>query len=236
MHVTNLWPPLRACLRRAVASFPGLVSQASSPALPRIFVVVEGENDIACLRRVSTMLHVENSGLPDLAAMEQRRELVFVPCGGGDSRSWAWRLAGLAPAEFHLLDRDVSPATEARQQLASIVNWRPHCRAVLTRLRALENYIHADAVFEVSGIRVEFSGDDHVGELVARQVYERHDGHLPWESLQPRARKRRRDKAKAWLNARAVERMTPERLAERDPEGEVRSWLETIARLAGGAE
>jgi hypothetical protein len=29
--------------------------------------------------------------------------------------------------------------------------------------------------------------------------------------------------------------MTPERLAERDPEGEVRSWLVTIARLARGA-
>jgi hypothetical protein len=120
--------------------------------------------------------------------------------------------------------------------LAAIINWRPRCRAVLTTLRTLENYIHPDAIFEVSGLRVEFSDDDDVADLVARQTYERRAGHLPWESLPARGRKRRRDKAKARLNTEAVERMTPQRLAEQDPKGEVRSWLETIARLARGAE
>ena len=85
-------------------------------------------------------------------------------------------------------------------------------------------------------MRVEFSGDDDVAELVARQAHERHEGHPPWESLPARARKQRRGAAKVWLNRRAAERMTAERLAQRDPAGEVRSWLETIARLARGAE
>jgi hypothetical protein len=236
MDFAKLRPPLRACLRRALAFFSTLVPKGPSPVLPRVFVVVEGQNDIEFLRRMSMMLHAADPQLPDLAQMEQRRELIFVPCGGADSLSWAWRLAGLAPAAFHLLDRDVSPATEARRQVADIVNWRPRCHAELCHMRSLENYLHPDAIFEVSGLRVEFSGDDHVAELIARQAYERHEGHLPWESLPPRARKRRRDKAKAWLNGRAVERMTPERLAESDPEGEVRSWLETIARLARGAD
>jgi hypothetical protein len=236
MCLLNLWPPFLACLRRAAVSLASLVFRGAPPTLPGIFVVVEGQNDIEFLRRISTMLHAADPCLPDLAAMEQRRELIFVPCGGGDSRSWAWRLAGRAPAEFHLLDRDVPPATEARRQMADIVNSRPQCRAVLTRLRALENYIHPAAVFEVSGLQVEFSGDDHVADLVARLAHERHEGRLSWESLPPRARKRRRDKTKAWLNTRAVERMTPQRLAERDPEGEVRSWLGAIAHLARGAE
>jgi len=231
MYLTSLWPLLRAYLRRAFASFSVLVFRGSSPTLPRIFVVVEGQNDIEFLRRMSIMLHAADPRLPDLAAMEQRRELVFMPCGGGDSRSWACRLAGLGAAEFHLLDRDVSPATEARRQVADIVNSRSRCLAVLTRLRALENYLHPDAIFEASGLRVEYSGDDHVAELVARQAYERHEGHPSWESLPALARKRRRDKVKAWLNARAVERMTPQRLAEQDPEGEVRFWLTTIASL-----
>jgi hypothetical protein len=235
MHLAKLWPPLHACLRPAVSFFTGFLSQRS-PGLPRIFVVAEGKNDIEFLRHMSIMLHAADPRLPDLAAMEQRRELVFVPCGGGDSRSWAYRLAGLGAAEFHLLDHDISPATEARRRTAAIVNARPRCRAVITRLRALENYLHPEAVFEVSGIRVEFSGDDDVAELVVRKAYEQHPEHLLWEAIPARARKRRRDKAKTWLNGRAVERMTPQRLAERDPKGEVRSWLETIADLANGAE
>lgn len=44
------------------------------------------------------------------------------------------------------------------------------------------------------------------------------------------------DKAKVWHNTQAVERMTPQRLAERDPKGKVRSWLDTIARLARHVE
>ena len=161
---------------------------------------------------------------------------IFLPSGGGDSRAWAYRLAGLGAAEFHLLDRDISPATEARRQTAEIVNARPRCRAVLTRMRSLENCLHPEAVFEVSGLRVEFSSDDDVAERVARKTHDRNDGHLPWEAIPARTRKRRRDKTKARLNSRAVERMTPGRLAERDPAGEIRGWLETIARLAHGAE
>ena len=236
MHCKKLWPLLRARLRQAVAFVSALISRESGQTLPSIFVVVEGHNDIEFLRRMSIMLHAAEPQLPDLATMEQRRELVFVPCGGGDCRSWAYRLAGLGRAEFHLYDRDIPPASDARRQVTDVVNWRPRCRAVLTRMRSLENYLHPTAIFEASGLRAEFSGDDHVAELVARLAHERHEGHILWESLPARARKRRRDKAKVWLNSRAVERMTPERLAERDPEGEVRSWLETIARLAGGAE
>lgn len=234
MYIAKFWPPLRAGLRQAIVSFSALVSPRAS-ALPRICVVVEGKNDIEFFRRVSTMLHAADHRLPDLAAMEQRRELVFIPCGGGDSLAWAWRLAGMAPAEFHLLDRDVSPATETRRQIADVVNCRPQCHAVLTHMRSLENYLHPAAVFEVSGLRVEYSADDNVADLVARHAYERYEGHQPWESLPSRARKRRRGKAKAWLNTRAVERMTPQRLAERDPNDEVRAWLETIARLARGS-
>jgi len=58
---------------------------------PKIFVMVEGPHDIEFLRRISAMLHTKSPTLPDLADMERRRELVFVPCGG-DPRLWAFRL------------------------------------------------------------------------------------------------------------------------------------------------
>jgi hypothetical protein len=211
-----------------------LVSRAAHP-LPKALVVVEGQNDVEFLRRMSAILHADDPSLPDLAEMERRRELLFMPLGGGDGRTRAFRFAGLGIAEFHLADRDVPPVTESRQQAADIVNWRPNCRAYLTSKRAMENYLESDAIFEAIGIRVEFSDDDDVADLVARWAYERHEGHLSWEKLPGRTRKRRRDKVKPLLNTAAVERMTPERLAHRDPDGEVRSWLTTILHLANGA-
>ena len=133
---------------------------------------------------------------------------------------------------IHLYDRDLPPETEARQQAADIVNGRPHCRAVLIRKRSLENYLLNDSIFEVSGIRIELSDEDNVADLVAEQLYRRQEGPLPWQSLPPRTGKRRRNKAKLWLNTQAADWMTPRRLASWDPDGEVRSWLTTIARLA----
>lgn len=236
MHFRNRWLPLRTYWRQAASFCFTLVRRTASPSLPKVFVVVEGKNDIEFLRRMSTMLHTADPQLPNLAQMEQRRELVFMPSGGGDARSWAYRLAGLHTAECHIYDRDVSPVTEIRRQMADIVNCRPQCRAVLTHLRALENYLHPDAILEASGLHVTFSGDDHVAELVARKTYERQEGHLPWDALPARARKRRRDRAKTWLNTSAVERMTPRRLAEQDPDGEIRDWLKIIAHLAHGGE
>jgi hypothetical protein len=94
------------------------------------------------------------------------------------------------------------------------------CHAAVTSKRSLKNYLHSDAIFEASGF------------FVARQANERHEPAAAWESLSARARKRLRYKAKRWLNTRAVERMTPARLAERDPKRKVRSWLATIAMLS----
>ncbi len=218
--------------RRFAVSLRRFIIGPARPERPRILVVVEGRHDVEFLRRMSAILHKEDPSLPDLGDMERRLDLVFVPSGGDDSSSWAFRLAGLKLPEFHLLDRDVPPATEARQRTAAMVNCRPRCGAVVTSKRALENFLSSDAVFEASGTRIEFTDDDDVAELVARRAYERHEGRLPWTQLPPRARKRHRDKAKKWLNTQAVERMTAARLAERDPKGEIRSWLMTIARLA----
>jgi hypothetical protein len=195
---------------------------------------VEGTHDIEFLRRMSALLHAAEPRLPELAALERQGKLMFVPFGGGDSLSWTVRLAGLQRREFHVYDRDVPPATEARQRAAELVNWRPGCCAVVTNKRSLENYLDPRAVFEASGLEVAFSDDDHVADLVARAQYARLDPPQPWDELPARNRKRRRDKVKKWFNTKAVERMTPERLCQRDPDGEIRSWLERIGQLARG--
>lgn len=217
----------------ALMAFPRRFSFSSpAPAPQKVLVVVEGRNDVEFLRRISAILHREEASVPDLAEMERRQALVLVPSGGADSTA-AFRFAALQFPEFHLLDRDVPPATEARHYLAAMVNSRPGCRAVVMSKRSLENYLAPAAVFEASGISIAISDDDNVPELVARRSHESHGASVPWEQLTTRARKRLRDKAKKWLNGRAVEHMTPERLADCDLKGEVRSWLAAIAGLHG---
>ena len=198
---------------------------------PRILVVVEGPHDIEFLKRISMILHAHQPGLPDLASRERRGALVFVPFGGGDPWLWADRLAALGLPEFHLYDRESPPETELRQRVADAVNLRPRCRAVLTGKRSLENYLHPAAIREVSGIEVQFTDDDHVAELIAQRLHSQ-DRQALWAALPRRTQTRRCNRVKKWLHAKAVDRMTPARLAERDPQGEVVSWLATMARLA----
>ena len=147
-------------LVRSIAGFlrPGSPRPSSST---RLLVVVEGPNDIEFLRRISTILHGDDPSLPDLARMERELALVFVPSGGVDL-STAFRFASLGLPEFHLLDRDVPPATQARQQVAAMVNSRTRCCAAVTSKRSLENYLQADAAFEASGFRVAISDDENV--------------------------------------------------------------------------
>ena len=171
--------------------------------------------------------------IPDLATLERQGRLVFVPFGGGDIWLWTTRLAGLGLSEFHLYDREGPPETEMRQKAADVVNLRPNCRAVITNKRSLENYVHPAAIREACGIELEFSDDDPVADLLAQRLYQRDEPLVPWAELPRRAKTRRRNRVKKWLHTKALDHMTCERLAQRDPQGEVRSWLETIARLAG---
>jgi putative ATP-dependent endonuclease of OLD family len=157
--------------------------------------------------------------------------MIFVPIGGGDVIAWASLLAPIGLPEIHILDREMPPVTEARQQAARIVNQRPNCRASVTAKRALENYLHPQCLFDVRGAEVDFGDDDDVPELVVKQCYQQYAAEPAWDMLSSRARKRCRERVKRWLNREAVDRMTPERLAERDPPGEIRGWLKVIADL-----
>jgi hypothetical protein len=197
----------------------------------KLLLVVEGEHDATFLRGMSRILHFVDAMLPDLGEWERNGTLVVVPIGGGDILSWTERMAAFRLPELHLLDREVPPATTIRQQAVEIVNRRPNCRAYLTRKRALENYLHPVAVRAVSKLDVTFGDDDDVADLVARLCYERQDHELPWDSLPGRARKRCREKAKRWLNRQALWQMSAAWLDERDPHGEVRSWLKAIVEM-----
>jgi hypothetical protein len=197
----------------------------------RVLLLVEGTNDIEFLRRISLLLNSHDSSLPNLSDMEQRGELVFVPFGGSHVRTWTHRLAPLGKPEFHLYDHELPPETDHRREAAKAVNARSHCLAILTGKRSLENYLHPQAIRDAGDIDVEFDDFDPAAEVTAKRLHQRGLHETPWELLTRRARSRLAHRAKRWLNTKAADHMTVELLHNRDPAGEVISWLTAIGRL-----
>ena len=192
---------------------------------------MEGENDIQFLTRIGKLLHSQRPDLPNLERLVAQEQVLWIPFGGGDSRPWTTRLAGLRLAEFHLYDREAGPTSAGRLRSADLVNARLRCRAFVTRGRSLESYLHPDAILEARGVRIAFSPADDVAELAAAKIFEGNGKAMPWQGLPTRTRKRLRNRAKRWLSREAVERMTAARLQQQDPHGEVTLWFESLAYL-----
>ena len=191
---------------------------------------MEGVHDVQFLVRLSRRLWDGNFESPDLQSLVERRRLVIIPMGG-DLSGWAERLEALGCRQFHLYDRESEPETSLRRRLAEKVNARPSCHASMTTKRSLENYLHANAIAAAGGGTWVFDDDDCVASLLARSAYERAAPTTPWPDLSRRARQRLLNRAKRHLNTQAVEQMTPELLAERDPTGELMGWLTQIAAI-----
>jgi len=115
---------------------------------------------------------------------------------------------------------------------ADRVNARPGCQAALTSKRSLENYLHPRAIVGAGGDELDFDDDDPVSLLLARKRYEQSSPVLSWDLLTRRTQRRLSARSKRWLNRTAVQQMTAELLAERDPTGELIHWLRTMQRLA----
>jgi hypothetical protein len=198
----------------------------------RLLVVVEGTNDTQFLRRISRVLSREDPKLPNLGSWEDEGRLVFIPFGGGHVQAWTNRLTPLGISEFHLYDHELPPESEHRQAAAALVNRRPRAHAVLTAKRSLENYLHPAAIEAAGNIVVEYDDFDPVARIVAKQLYGRRPVDTPWELHSKRAQNRMTQRAKQWLNTVVAEQMTTDLLRERDPRGEIASWLRAMRQLA----
>lgn len=208
---------------------PILPAESSAVSIPRpLLLVTEGVLDIDCLTRLSQIVRSNDAGLPDLETFARQGRVVFLPAGGGDLAAWIDRLAPLGCGEFHLYDREQAPESDLRQHIVSRINRRPGCRAVLTKMRSLGNYLHPAAIEQTFGVRIEIAHDTPVAERVAQA---RPEVQLFWSVLTPRARRRLIYRTKRRLNTETVQHMTAEMLAEHDSAGEVVSWMRAIAEL-----
>jgi hypothetical protein len=192
-----------------------------------LLVIVEGVNDLEFFIRLSRRLRQEDLAVIDLALHQANGRLILAPIGGGDVVAWATRFSPLGCPEFQLCDREL-PADEAvRRRAMDLVNARPNCRGFVTSKRALENYLHRTQ----SALLAEARLSSVTPTASARCSPSIGIGRSPKSELNRRARQRLTHRAKRWLNREAVERMTGALLASRDPDGEVRHWLRTIAEL-----
>jgi len=153
--------------------------------------------------------------------------------GGGDLAAWTDRLRPWAAPNFTCMTGNRHRKPPCGKEVVEQINRRPGCRAVLTRKRSLENYLHPAAIAATFGITVLIEDDTPVAERVAQS---RPDWQAVWPMLSPRARRRLITRTKRRLNTEAVQHMTPALLATRDPAGEVCGWFRAIGALLDGPQ
>ena len=206
----------------------------------KVFIGVEGSNDIEFLKSMSRMLRRGGEDVVDLDALELDGQLIFFPFGGSNLALWASRLKGLNRPEYHICDRDHEPpAAPKYADYVAEVNGRAGCQAVVTSKREMENFIHRDAIcdaYQRNGLNIALPGAfadfDDVPVLVAEAVHTATaNGGAAWNTLHETKQKEKTKRAKRQLNAAAVDCMTPARLTACDPANEVRGWLNDIAQI-----
>jgi len=197
----------------------------------KLFLMLEGTHDINFLRRISKILHASDATVPDLQQLETEGLVAPIPLGGSSLKKWVKEnyLRELRRKEFHLYDCDDQHAPKYASD-ASEVNARGDGSfAVLTTKRELESYLHPDAIAAVHPIQIAVGDWTDVPHDVAAALYDSSGG--SWSQLADHVRKKKSNAAKSWLNTEAVENMTVERLANRDPNGELKGWLLKIAEM-----
>ncbi|RZS54899.1 ATP-binding protein [Sphaerotilus mobilis] len=196
----------------------------------KVFVIVEGVYDVSFLKNLSKLLISHGHAVPNLDALEISGELVFVPAGGANNLAlWASKLHMLNRPEFHLYDRDANAAEPAKHQAkVDAVNRRPTCKGVSTTRREMENFIHHQAVNLCANalqlplaLDAPFGPDADVPAVLSAQL----------NQLAPVGSKWGHSRVKAWVADVVLPTMDSQMLAEVDPDGEMKSWLEDIGHM-----
>lgn len=199
----------------------------------KLFIGVEDRNDINFLRVISEILHSSDNSIPDLYDLENKGQIIFFPMGGDNLALWASRVKGLNVPEFYIEDSDLTePGTSVHQQDVYETNKKSNCTAYLTKKREMENYLHRNAIKATrSNIDIVFGDYDSVPQIAAKELHDLSESGSAWEDLPEQKQEKKKSQAKKWLNRDAVGNMTPKLLEERDPDGEIISWLTKISDL-----
>ena len=204
----------------------------------KMFIGVEGPNDIAFLTEISKILMADDVNIANLEQLVVDGEIIFIPLGGSCLALWADRLQALNRPELHICDRDTPPQQQPKYaDHVDAINDRPGCAAFSTTKREMENYLHPHAVIEAyqaNGIEIElpsrFSDIDDVPKIVAEALHSAYSD-IAWNELPEEKQKKKMSKAKKMLNNDAAKKMTCERLRDIGGFDEISQWFQHIGRI-----
>jgi predicted ATPase len=204
----------------------------------KVFVGVEGRNDITFLTTISEILHNAGEDVPDLKKAEDEGHLVFIPLGGSSLDLWVSKLEGFNRPEFYLMDRDTQPPEKPKYHaVASYFERQENCTVWITNKKEIENYIHPD-VIRTEYPHYEGNGDpfEDVPLLFAKAVHEASDSPQSWAEIESNTEKltKKESSAKRRLCTEFVSKMTPELLSSIDTDNEIRNWLNAIGDALRG--
>jgi putative ATP-dependent endonuclease of the OLD family len=197
----------------------------------KLFVCVEGPHDVSFLEHISRLLHTQDNGIPvlgDIAVNELKGDprVVVFPLGGSILSKWVNKryLSAFGIPEVHIYDSDNGNNPKYLKAAEKVNKREDGSKAFLTRKREMENYLHPDAIYEVFGVRVNFTDEDDVVNIVHNAL------------ILEGAKEHNKDKIKNKLNNVVASKMTLERLRERDPDGEIYEWFKLIASMISDEE
>jgi len=193
----------------------------------QVVVCVEGPNDVAFLHHMGAILREIDDSLIDL---KDDPGVVVIPVGGSTLVQWvqAHHLRRTNWPEIHIYDRDTDTPPKHQSAVDEVNARNDGSWATLTSKRETENYLHPDAIAEALGVTVAFGPDDDVPLLVAQAIHQTDPQAKPWDQVTDKDRAKKVSRAKKRLNQEAAAKMTPERLAQSDPSGEITQWLRKI--------
>lgn len=204
----------------------------------KLFIGVEGPNDITFLTEVSKILAKSDANFVNLEKLVNDGEIIFIPLGGSCLAIWADRLQSLNRPELHICDRDNPPGQLPRYaDHVNIINARDGCVAFNTNRREMENYVHPDAIIEAyqaSGTVIElpeiFLEFDDVPEIVAKALYTA-SSDKEWDDLAGEKQKKKMSQAKKTINNSATQNMTVDLLKKLGGFDEILDWFSNIKRI-----
>lgn len=199
----------------------------------KVIVYLEGNNDVNALIRYSEILNNHDT---EFINLNDTPQVAYVITGGSSLQHYLDKkyLQGLNKAEFHLYDNDKQDYRDAVDDINGDGDEKK--MAFNTSKDELENYLHHSAIVEAyneNGLNDlaldEIEDQDDVPFKVAQAVYSTAGGN--WNDLEPEKQKEKADQKKKFLNTFAVEKMTLERLEERNGLEDLKTWLVAIKTL-----
>jgi AAA15 family ATPase/GTPase len=195
----------------------------------KMILYVEGNHDVNAFTRYSKILNEDDNSIISLSDSD---DIAYVISGGSALKFYIDNqyLSGLGKPELHIYDSDITEYVTYIQRINDDPDETK--KGFNTTKPELENYLVKEAIEEAyadNNLIVsipEITDEMDVPKIVAKCVYE--VGGLVWDDLGDKKKKKKESSVKKVLNTQAVEKMTVDRIRERNGYDEMKSWLDEI--------